>query len=63
MPGVDFSEINPAFFFSRNKKKSIYKVFTSKNLLDFGQLKKAKGSVLAEKLEIRIISNERFRIG
>ena len=61
--GVDFSEINPAFFFSRNKKKSIYKVFTSKNLLDFCQLKKEKGSVLAEKLEIRIISNERFKIG
>jgi len=31
--------------------------------LDFGQLKKAKGSVLAEKQGIRIISNERFMIG
>jgi len=45
VPGGDFSEINPAFFFSGHKKKSIYKVFTSKNLLDFCQLKKEKGSV------------------
>ena len=47
--GVDFSEINPAFFFSSNKKKSIYKVFTYKNLLDFGQLKKAKGFCFSRK--------------
>ena len=47
--GGDFSVINPAFFFSSNKKKSIYKVFTYKNLLDFGQLKKAKGFCFSRK--------------
>lgn len=41
--GGDFSVTNPAFFFSRNKKKSVYKVFLIKNLLDFCQLKKEKG--------------------
>lgn len=42
MLGGDFSVINPAFFFSGHKKKSVYKVFLIKNLLEFRQLKKEK---------------------
>jgi hypothetical protein len=50
-------------FLAETKKRVFIKFLLTKTYWILANQKKQKGSVLAEKLGIRIISNERFRIG
>ena len=55
--------MNLASFLAETKKRVFRKFLLTKTYWILANQKKQKGSVLAEKLGVRIISNERFRIG
>ena len=47
--GVDFSAINPAFFFQQTQKKECLKSFSYKKLIGFWPIKKSKGFCFSRK--------------